>query len=664
MTEPASKQFSAEELAERSYWLILHPQFSEKPATVDEFLGPDYLNIAKGVRPGVRQALIDVFGEEVNPDHIAAVQKAMFTGAIGIGKSTFASIALPYMVHWVLCLYDPQEFFDLLPGSRIAFMMMSTSEQQARDVIFGDIDARIKYSPWFKKYPKDPAWKKQIKFPKDINILPGDSKETTFEGYNILGGVLEEMDSHTVTKDKDYADTGYDTIEGRMRSRFGKRGLVIAIGQMKKATGFAARKCAEFMTDPEAFVARLTLWASLGWDWIGDDPQNPYPFLNPDGSHKSFYYDYKRRMFIPKGVGDLLPDSNTLLEIPDYYRKDFQNRPEKSLKDLAGIPPTVTDPFISLIDKIELCRDRWIESTFPNEYAEITERNAWEETDISQFSPVNRSSLRPEFAQWFTNRDINDQRRRAAHVDMAYSGEGDAVGIAMGHVKGLTEDDEGEEQPIFKFDFLMRIKAPAGSEIFIPDIRKVIYYARDVLRFRLKKVTYDGFESQESIQQLQKKRFEVEKVSMDKSKLAYEDLREAIYGGRCEFPPYITEWTRGDADSYAEIAVKELSELHDDGRKIDHPPTGSKDLSDAMAGVVTELIGDRRYRRGVHSLGARRQENAEKTGTDDVLDSLFRQVQGSKGTFGSYGGQPLQPRVPNNADETGIIIPLHLRSKR
>ena len=74
-------------------------------------------------------------------------------------NTTFASIALPYMAHWVLCLKDPQGYYNLLPGSRIAFMQMSTSEQQAREVIFGDIDARFKNSPCFNKhYPRDPKY--------------------------------------------------------------------------------------------------------------------------------------------------------------------------------------------------------------------------------------------------------------------------------------------------------------------------------------------------------------------------------------------------------------------------------------------------------------------------------------------------------------------------
>ena len=213
--------FDPDKIRAEAEWLLKHPEFEEKPATIREFLGPDYLGIEALVRPGLLQALVDIFGEEVNVNRIADFERAMLTGGIGIGKTTFASIALPYMAHWTLCLKDPQQFFGLLPGSRIAFMQMSTSEKQAIEVVFGDIFARIKHSPWFvTNYPYDDKFTKQIRFAKDIWILPGDSLETSFEGYNILGGILDEMDSHKQTKDKDYADVGYDAIHSRIGSRF------------------------------------------------------------------------------------------------------------------------------------------------------------------------------------------------------------------------------------------------------------------------------------------------------------------------------------------------------------------------------------------------------------------------------------------------------------
>src|SRR6478736_585546 len=157
--------FDPAKIAAEVEWLKKHPQFQEKPATIKEFLTEDYLNLGTKIREGLVKALEEIFGAEVSGERIAPrIERAMLTGAIGIGKTTFASIALPYMAHWVLCLKDPQDFFGLIPGSRIAFMQMSTSEQQAAEVVFGDIFARIQHSKWFiNNYPYDPKFSKQIR---------------------------------------------------------------------------------------------------------------------------------------------------------------------------------------------------------------------------------------------------------------------------------------------------------------------------------------------------------------------------------------------------------------------------------------------------------------------------------------------------------------------
>ena len=565
-------------ITEELEWLKDHPEFEERPATVREFLGPDYLNIEARVRKSIIAALVEIIGDEVDGYRMTKFPRAMITGGIGIGKTTVASIVLPYLTHWVLCLRDPQGFFNLLPGSRIAFMQMSTSESQAKEVVFGDIKARIEYSKWFQdKYPFDRNFKNQLRFEKDIWILPGDSAETTFEGYNILGGILDEADSHKVTQHKDYAEAGYDTIHARVDSRFEDRGFLLVIGQMKRANGFAAKKYAEMKRDPQAYAIRMTIWESLGWDH----------YLDANGERDSFHYDTSRKEVVPSGAAVLAANKN-IIEIPRVYLKSFENNPEKALRDLAGIPPATGSPFISLVYKIEACRDRWLE------------RYPGFETPVDVAGQV---------AKWFQSMN---SLPRVAHLDMAYSADGDALGLAMAHVEEMVTID-GEDKPYIIFDLLMRIHAPAGREIFIGDVRRILYDLRDNRKFKLKKVTMDGFQSTDTRQQLQKRRIESEIISVDKQVLPYHDLREAIYEDRVDFPKYMVRYRPYESD-LTEVAVKELSELVDNGVKIDHPEDGSKDVADAMAGVVFTLMGDRRYQRKGHRIDISSSKSAD---TDD-----------------------------------------------
>lgn len=631
--------FDPDKIRRETEFLLKYPWFEEKPASIIEFLGPEYLNIEKLVRPGLRQALIEIFGTEVNPHRISDFEDALFTGAIGIGKTTFASIALPYMAHWVLCLNNPQEYFELLPGSRIAFMQMSTSQKQATGVVFGDIFARIKNAKWFiENYPHDDKFTKEIKFPKDIWILPGGSAETMFEGYNILGGILDEMDSHKITEEKDYADVGYDAINSRIASRFpifgddgteaGHRGLMICLGQMKKGNGFAARKFKELKKKKKAYVWRQTIWESFGWDRYTD---------KSTGKRNSFWYDTKRKRIVSDTMVQMLDSVEHIMEIPTTYRNQFETNPEKALRDLAGIPPAASDPFISLVDRIEEARDRW------------------QDRHDNSGSPVQDHAHRILFEPWF--RANGDPRKRHIHIDLGISSEGDALGMAMGYVEAVVESDDGEKKPYIVFDALMRMHAAPGQEILISDVRRIIYDLKEDRGFRVYSVSMDGFQSTDTLQQLRKKKYMADYLSVDRSTLPYEDLRDAIYERRIEFPPYITHLRLGDTDT-VEIAVKELMELQYTGKKIDHPPQGSKDVADAMAGVVNTLMGDRTYRKGVLSAPAEISQD-----DDSTQQGMSTAGMGNVFPFPGAGSGLQAPLPPSSGGIMGLTLPPRLQPR-
>lgn len=380
---------------------------------------------------------------------------------------------------------------------------------------------------------------------------------------------------------------------------------------MKSATGFAHKKYNEFQRMDNAHTVRMTIWESLGW----------HKFLNPDGSRNSFWYDIKRKEIVPKEMAELIAaDSTNLIEVPEFYRDKFENNPEKALRDLAGIPPAAGDAFISLGYKIDEAVQRWQER-----YDYIG-------------SPVTEDPVRPQFEDWFK---APDSLKRAVHLDIAYSAEGDALGLAMGHVHHIVEID-GEEKPYIVFDFLLRMKAAPGTEIMLSEARRYIYDLKEEFGFKIRGVTMDGFQSTETKQQLRKRRFHTDYVSVDKSKLPYEDLRDALYEDRIEFPPYMTYLFKG-ADETVQIAVKEISELEDGEKKVDHPVNGSKDVADAMAGVVTTLMGDRTYRRGIRS-------SASRATPSDIADDPVPSYPGSNSRSRVAGMMPggLQAPVPPN----------------
>ena len=65
---------------------------------------------------------------------------------------------------------------------------------------------------------------------------------------------------------------------------------------------------------------------------------------------------------------------------------------------------------------------------------------------------------------------------------------------------------------------------------------------------------------------------------MDRSSDAYDQLKAALYDGRVEIP--------NDQKLFTELRTLERNTKTG---KIDHPPHGSKDIADALAGVVSQI---------------------------------------------------------------------------
>lgn len=520
-------------------------------------------------------------------------------------NTTLASIALPYMVHWVQCLKDPQDFYDLMSGTKIAFMMMSTSARQARDVLFDDVKARIDNSPWFAKYsPRDDKFDTRIVFPRQVYIIPGGSEETQFEGYNILGGVLDEGDSHKKTMRKDYAQEGWNTISSRIDSRFNNAqhgchmGLIMVIGQKKSAEGFMAKKQEELQGNPSASVTIMTIWDSKGWYNYTDNPADAVLRVET-GERKSFYFDTMRKEVLPKE--SVLPEDREakhMIEVPMAYFSNFLNDPVKALKDLAGLPPAAVDPFIPQTDRI------------------ITGQTLWEER-YGTVAPVVGALDAPQFADELI---AGDQLKRVIHIDLAFSGDGDALGIAMGHIPELVEI-AGEEKPMIAFDFLLRMKAKPGKEIMLSDVRKLIYELKFKRGFNIKVVSMDGFNTTDTMQQFRKKKLNAQYLSVDKTKMPYIDLRESIYEERCIFPNLAVKYNHMDVDS-VNIAFKELSQLSEGVRKVDHPSGGSKDVADCMAGVVHTLMNEPGMRRGIKKRTSTSLSGDDTADVEEMLKKL------------------------------------------
>ena len=119
------------------------------------------------------------------------------------------------------------------------------------------------------------------------------------------------------------------------------------------------------------------------------------------------------------------------------------------------------------------------------------------------------------------------------------------------------------------------------SKILSTDIRKLFYAFREQ-GVNLKWISFDSYQSVDSLQILKQKGFITGRVSMDKTALPYEVMKTAFYDGRVKAPKH-------------DKALSEIVRLERDPQTglIDHPQNFSKDCADAIAGVIYGLT-DRR----------------------------------------------------------------------
>lgn len=129
----------------RNIWLS---DYKEIPVDIDTFIEDDlYLGTTNrngaAVYPYWRTVLSDIF-------HAGnTYEECFFTGATRIGKSSTAITATIYMLYRLMCLRDPQRYFNKKDVSKFSILFFNITKDLARGVGFREFNDTLKASPWF-----------------------------------------------------------------------------------------------------------------------------------------------------------------------------------------------------------------------------------------------------------------------------------------------------------------------------------------------------------------------------------------------------------------------------------------------------------------------------------------------------------------------------------
>ena len=584
-----------------AYGLQVIESIDLRPARdFEQFLfDADYLALPRSeIYPGVVEVGSEIYDGFLNNRYEAAFVQA----GLGSGKSTMAEILVCAIAHWLLCLPDPHAYFGLLPDKPIVIPCMGPTAYQVKDVVFAGVRSFIAGAPFFQKMKPAPeivegqiesnVLKLSVTFRRGdreiLKVLAGNSVETYPVGMNVFTAVVDELSKFRDSEGKSQAKDIFETLDQRRLSRFAEtshKGIVICIGTAGAEGDYVDRRLKQADADPKAYVHRGVTWEMKGRHrYKGDSFHFAKLDLGPKGVKFGCYDEWP-----PEEADSVVLH---LADVPDVFRDVAQRDPVLFLRDFASVSSLALHPW--------------------DMNAQVVERLA----NLDREHPLYEGTL--EFKDWFVgDPNVDDYY---IHVDLGLNreGKGDAAGFCLGHCLGekrvevADAEDEWaahfEFRPIIQLDLIMRWVAGPTGEIRFSDVRSFIYalwergfnisgtplkwdsYGKPLSGHIRGGVSFDGWQSIDSIQLLADKGIHAQILSVDKSLAPWEDLKEALHDYRLDYYKHETDLPTGGKRDWFMWEYQHLELVR--GRKVDHPENGSKDCVDAVAAVVHRITQD------------------------------------------------------------------------
>lgn len=527
-------------------------EYHHKPVDIETFVRDKYyLGLNEEVYPEVMPYLI-----EMNSGRYVEV---VLTGGIGCAKTTLALWTQAYQLYLLSMMKNPHEVFDQDRASELELIFQNITASLAESVDFARFKTLIHRSPYFREnFSPDMGLKSELHFPNRIIVKPVSGSNLATIGQNVIGGLIDELNYMSVVeKSKKSVDDGvynqaievYNSIARRRKSRFMRKGTmpgILCLVSSKKYPGqFTDTKMEEAKDDPTIYVYDKRVWdikpASFSKKrftvFIGDDTRKPR--IADEGEK------FKEK------------DKDLLITVPEDFKVDFKKDPVNALREIAGVSHLSKHPFFTNPEALLASFKPNIKSIFSR--------------DTVNFNDQGLAIIKANIK--------NLQYPRFAHVDLALTG--DSAGLAIGYCPGFhMAKGRGmkERMPIIRLDGALEIKPPgSGGEIPFWRIRKLFYLLRE-MGVMLKWITFDTFQSADSMQVLRQRGFIVGPQSVDRSMTPYDFYKSAVYEDRMQCPEH-------------PVMFREAKDLQVDtkNQKVDHLPQGSKDVTDAVAAVVYGL---------------------------------------------------------------------------
>ena len=559
-----------EEGVSRTLKELWEVDYNEIPVSIDEFIeNPSYLgnstDSGTNIYPYWRKTYRKIF------DPSLAYEEVIFTGAIGVGKTKTADVCMAYLLYNLMCLKNPQKYFNMIEGEEISIFFLNINLDLAEGVGFQTLHKMLIASPWFRERGTITG-RKYLRYnpPNNITIKFG-SKSDHALGQQCYACLLDEADftrggiKGTSALDiKNEIMRTYNAVKERMNSRFIKNGKQYArlflVSSKKSDQDFV-----------EAYIKKLQSEKHDEHLLIIDEPQwvikpegvfskEKFPVAVGNKSLKSFV--------IKDGTSEqeieaIKKQGYQILLVPVNLKQSFILDVNTALMNLAGISVIGATSFFNY-DLFSKCYIKDYKNPFMTDILTIGMND---NLQIMDFFEVNSVPMQVRAMPGFI------------HVDASLTGDKSGISyVAASGVKELKVYNGADEsittEMTYKHVFTVYIKAPVGSEISFEKTRKFIYFLRSQ-GFNIVGVSLDGFQSADTKQILISQGYDASIISLDRTPEGYLTLRSAMNDMRIGL-------------IQIDLLETELIQLQRDVHtgKLDHPSDGSKDGSDSLAGAL------------------------------------------------------------------------------
>lgn len=565
------KQFSNEGKS-KTFEDLLYQDYEEIPVDIETFMkDPQYLGSGLTNEEG-KFTIFPYWVEklkEIFPNNLETKYRtAVFSGAIGLGKSTIAVIGILYQLYRMICLKDPYLFYGLQPIDLITFAFMNITIDAAQGVAWNKAQQMLQSSPWFMSKgtvtgTTNPTWKP----PKGIELIAG-SLSRHIIGRAVFTCFFDEISfqpNQDISKQKEKAKTLISTATARMQSRFmkGEKDPTLLFMASSKRTEQSFLEV--YIENKKKNESKTTLIVDEPQWVIRTDKDSPNKFKIAVGN-KFLNSEVLPLNITPEGVKVYKDRGYRIIDVPMGYYEQFIDDIDIALTDIAGISTTNVTKYISG-GRLQNIKKPNLINPFIRDIIEVGNdpEDKAQYYDYFMLDKIDRSLIsRPMFI----------------HMDMSVSG--DKTGIAGVYIKGKKPHQPGTpdtNELFYSLGFAVSIKAPKGRQISFEKNRNFIFWLREK-GFNIKGISTDTFQSVDTLQQLQARNFNTEVISVDRVDSdrickPYQYMKSTIYEERIEV-----------FDS--ELMTEEFLQLERDNNsgKIDHPDGGSKDMADAITGAV------------------------------------------------------------------------------